>query len=65
MNETPSKKPTTKIQAAALGGAVASLLMMAMAIWAPEAYSRVPPGAEGGIATIAAFLLGYVVRERV
>ena len=65
MSETPSKRPTTKVQAAGLGGAIASVLMMALAMFAPEYYERVPPAAEGGIATICAFLLAYAVRERV
>lgn len=65
MNETPSKRPTTKIQAAALGGAVASVLMGVFAVLYPEQYKLIPAGFEGGLATIAAVLLGYFVRERV
>lgn len=56
--------PTRKVGAAALGGAVASLSMGVLAIFAPEAYAKVPAGFEGGIATVAAFVLGYYVRDR-
>lgn len=57
--------PTRKIGAAALGGGVASVSMGVLAIFAPEAYAQVPAGFEGGVATIAGFLLGYFVRDRV
>lgn len=56
--------PTRKIGAVALGGAFASVSMALLAIFLPEAYDRVPPGLEGGIATLAAFVLGYWVRDR-
>ena len=64
MNQ-PSAAPTRKMSAVVLGGGVASVLMGAMAIFYPEQYELVPAGFEGGVATIAAFALGYFVRERV
>ena len=60
-----SPAPTRKMNAALLGGAVASVTMGAFAVFYPELYTRVPPGFEGGVATIAAFGLGYIVKERI
>ena len=68
MNKTtyaqPSSQPTRKVRYAAVGGAVASILMGLLAIVFPEAYDRVPAGFEGAVATVAAFALGYLIRER-
>lgn len=61
----PTAKPNSKMTAVVLGGAIASISMGAMAIFLPEAYGRVPPGFEGGLATIAGFSLGYFVREKI
>ena len=62
--DQPGPAPTRKMSAALLGGAVASIGMGLLAIFWPEVYPRIPPGFEGGIATLAAFALGYVVRDR-
>lgn len=58
------KQPTRKLQYAALGGAVASVLMGGLAVFYPEAHGRIPPGFEAGVATICAFVFGYIARER-
>ena len=60
----PTKAPTRKLNAAAWGGASASILIGVVAIISPETYVRIPPGFEGGLATLAAFGLGYWVKER-
>jgi hypothetical protein len=63
--EQNSAMPTRKITYVVLGGAIASVVMGAIAIIWPEIYGRVPPGFEGGVATLAAFGLGYWVKENV
>lgn len=60
----PTKAPTRKVGAMALGGAAASVSMGIIAIFYPEAYERVPAGFEGGVATFAGFALGYWIRDR-
>ena len=61
----PNKQPVRKVGAYALGGSVASIAMGCLAIFYPEAFDRVPPGFEGGVATMVGFVLAYFIRERV
>ncbi len=63
MNQ-PTKQPTRKVQYGALGGAVASIAMGALAIYDPTIYARVPPGFEGGLATLTGFVFAWIVKER-
>ncbi len=60
MPDQPTSAPTRKVSAATLGGAAAAigawLIQLGFGI-------DVPPGVEGGIATLAAFGFGYIVRE--
>lgn len=64
LKNQPGSAPSRKMNAVVLGGGVASVFMGTIAIFYPEAYGRVPAGFEGGVATIAAFALGYLVRDR-
>ncbi len=57
----PDLIPTAKMQSAAIGGAVATLLIALWQILKPGV--PVPPGVEGALATIAAFLAGYLTQE--
>ena len=63
--EQNSAAPTRKITYAAIGGAIASVVMGGVAIAWPDIYTRVPPGFEGAVATLAALGLGYYVKENV
>lgn len=68
MSETyyqQSSAPTRKLSYTAASGATAAVLMGLVAIFAPEAYARVPPGFEGGIAILIGCVFGYCVKERV
>ena len=58
-------KPSSTIRGAAIGGALAAILFGLLSVFGPEYYARVPPGMEAGVATAAAFLLGYFTKETV
>ena len=58
MNETP-KRPTRKVSVVVLGGAVATIVVYTL----NQIGITVEPEVSAAIATIAAFLLAYVVPE--
>lgn len=58
-------KPTAKVTAQALGGALAAVGMGVFAIVSPENYQAVPPGFEAGIAVIFGAMAGYFKAETV
>jgi hypothetical protein len=58
-------KPSSTIQAAAISGGLASLAFGLFAIFAPELYSRVPPGMEAGTAVLIGVVIGWRKKENV
>lgn len=58
-------KPSSTIQAAAISGGIASLAFGLFAVFAPELYSRVPPGMEAGTAVLIGVAIGYFKKENV
>lgn len=59
----PSKKPTRKVQAGALGGGLSAISMGVIAVFFPEQYALVPPGFEAGLATVIGSVVAYFARE--
>lgn len=60
-------RPSSTITAAGIGGMIAGMMMMAMALAWPEGYERlrVYPGAEAHLATAIAVAVGYFKKENV
>jgi hypothetical protein len=58
-------KPSSTIQAAAIAGGLASLAFGLFAVFAPELYTRVPPGMEAGTAVLIGVLIGWRKKENV
>lgn len=63
----PTAAPTRKVNAAMLGGAIATVSMGLTAAFLPEIYARVSmvPGMETAIGSLVSVALAYVVKERV
>lgn len=57
----PTSAPTRKSRADVVGGALATII--AYLIYHFHG-TQLPPGVEGALATIAGFLLSYLVRDR-
>lgn len=64
VHNQPTKAPTSKVVAGAIGGAVATLSMGALAIVDPEMYQRVPPGFEGALAVLLGTMFAYFKKEK-
>lgn len=60
----PTAVPTRKWQAGAFYGGLAAIGMGLIAIFEPEAYARVPPGFEAGVAVVLAKIAEYWTKER-
>jgi len=58
-------KPSSTIQASAIGGALAAVLLGTAAVFYPNEYAMVPPGYEAGIAVLFGAGVGYFKKETV
>lgn len=58
-------KPSSTIQAAGLTGAVVAIGFIALAVFAPEHYDRLPPGAGEIVTASVATIAGYFKKEKV
>jgi hypothetical protein len=63
----PTAAPTRKVNAALLGGAVATVFMAVFAIFLPAEFARLQqvPGFETAIGSLVSVALAYMVKERV
>ena len=59
----PTAKPTRKVTAGAAAGALAAVLMAVFAVFWPEYYQRVPPGAEASLAVLLSTVVAYFIRD--
>ena len=58
-------KPSSTITAAAIGGAIASVMFGVFSIADPIHYALVPAGMEAGAAVLIASVFGYFKKEKV
>lgn len=58
-------KPSSTIQAAGIYGAIATVLLILLAVLAPEYYGRLPPGASESLVLAASTIGGYFKKENV
>ena len=58
-------KPSSTIQAAAIGGAISAVLLGTVAVFYPEEYALIPPGYEAGVAVLIGAIIGYFKKENV
>jgi hypothetical protein len=58
-------KPSSTIQASAISGALAAVLLGTVAVFYPEEYALIPPGYEAGIAVLIGAIIGYFKKENV
>lgn len=58
-------KPSSTIQAAGLSGSIVALFFIALAVFAPEYYDRLPPGSSEIIVAAVATIAGYFKKETV
>jgi len=57
--------PSSTIQAAGVYGAVGVIAMIALAVFAPEYYERIPPGGSEAIVVSLSTIGGYFKKETV
>ena len=58
-------KPSSTIQATGVYGAIATILLIALAVVYPELYDRIPPGGGESLVLAAATIGGYFKKENV
>ena len=58
-------KPSSTIQAAGVSGAIVAICFILLAVFFPEYYDRLPPGAGEIITASIATIVGYFKKENV